>query len=156
MGSRCGDIDAGVVLYMQRELGLDVDKVDNVLNKSSGLKGMCGTNDLREITKRMDAEAKEALLIYTRRIKKYIGAYFALLDDVDAIVFSGGVGEHSAKVRKMVLQGLEKFGIECDYKANERNSMFISKRNSAVKIFVIATDEEREIFESAKRVYNEI
>ncbi len=152
MGSRSGDIDPGAVLYMQRELGMNVDEVDKLLNKRSGLKGLCGTNDMREILSRKDEAAAEALSIYTRRIKKYIGAYMALLEDVDAIVFSGGVGEHAAKVREMVLKGMEKFGILPDFEANERGDAIISQKKSPIKVFVIATDEEREIMESAKEV----
>ena len=153
MGSRCGDIDAGVVLYMQKELGLGVDEVDRVLNKESGLKGMCGTNDLKEITKRSDAKTKEALLLYTRRIRKYIGAYMALLDDgCDGLVFSGGVGEHSSVVRAMVLDGLRHFGIEYDKEANSKNAITISTPRSKVAVFVIPTDEEIYIFNTAKKM----
>ena len=152
MGSRSGDIDPGAVLYMHRELGMSMDEVERVLNKRSGLKGLCGTNDMREILSREDEVAAEALSIYTRRIKKYIGAYMALLEDVDAIVFSGGVGEHAAKVRKMALKGLEKFGILPDFEANERGDAIISHKSSPIKVFVLATDEEREIMESAREV----
>ena len=152
MGSRSGDIDPGVVLFMQRELGMGVDEVDAELNHRSGLKALCGTNDMREILNRKDEEAQTALAIYTRRIKKYIGAYMALLERVDAIVFSGGVGEHAVKVREMVLQGLEKFGILPDFAANARGDAIISQKKSPINVFVIATDEEREIMESAKEV----
>jgi len=152
MGSRCGDIDAGVVLYMQRELGFSVDEVDRILNKESGLEGLCGTNDMRTIIQREDEEAKTALSIYARRIKKYIGAYMVLLEDVDAVVFSGGVGEHATKLRQMVLEGMEKVGILPDFEANSKNESIISKKESHVQVFVIPTDEEREIFESAREV----
>ena len=155
MGSRSGDIDPGAVLFMQRELGMSVDEVDRVLNKRSGLKGLCGTNDLREILSRNDEAATTALAIYTRRIKKYIGAYMALLEHVDAIVFSGGVGEHAAKVREMVLEGMEKFGILPDFAANARGDAIISQKASPIKLFVIATDEEREIMESARKVISD-
>ncbi len=152
MGSRCGDIDAGAVVYMIKELGMGVDEVDETLNRHSGLKGLCGTNDMRQIVARKDAQAKEAFAIYTRRIKKYIGAYMALIDRVDAIVFSGGVGEKSAKVREAVLRGLEKFGILTDFEANRKNDAIISTKESFVKVFVIPTDEEMEIYQNAKEV----
>lgn len=152
MGSRCGDIDAGVLMYLQKELGMSVDEVDDTLNKHSGLKALCGTNDMRQITSRNDKEAQAALEIYTRRIKKYIGAYMAILDDLDAIVFSGGVGEHSQVVREKVLKGLEKFGILTDFAQNGKNSAIISKKESHLKVFVIETNEELEIYESAKGV----
>jgi len=152
MGSRSGDIDGGVLLFMQRELGMSVDEVDRELNKRAGLQGLCGTNDMRKILSRSDEAASLALKIYTRRIKKYIGAYMTLLERVDAIVFSGGVGEHAAEIREMVLEGMEKFGILSDFEANKRGDAIISQKASPIKVFVIATDEEREIMQSAKKV----
>ncbi len=152
MGSRSGDIDPGVVLYMLEEIGMDKSEVGEVLNKRSGLKGLCGTNDVREILKRSDEAAVSAMRIYTRRIKKYIGAYLALLEDVDGIVFSGGVGENAPKIRKMVLRGLEKFGIMTDFAKNERNDVIISKKESPIKVFVIRTNEELEMLRRAKEV----
>ena len=152
MGSRSGDIDPGIVFYMQKELGMGVDEVEDTLNKRSGLRGLCGTNDMREILCRDDEAVKTALAIYIRRIKKYIGAYMALLEDVDAIVFSGGVGEHAPKVREAVLEGMEKFGIVPDFEANARGDAIISQKRGRIKLFVIATDEEKEIMQSAKEV----
>jgi len=123
MGSRSGDMDPAVVFYMQRELGLSIDEVDDILNKQSGLIGICGENDVREIIKSKNPKAKLALDMMTRRIKKYIGAYSALLGHVDAIVFSGGIGENSKEIRDMVLKNIN---IKCE-------------------ILVIKTDEELEI-----------
>ncbi len=155
MGSRCGDIDAGVVLYLQRVLGLEVAEIDALLNKKSGLIALCGTNDMRVIEQNKEQEPyKTALQIYVRRIVKYIGSYLALLNRCDAIVFSGGVGEHSAWVRKMVCQNLEKFGILQDFEANKKNCTTISKEESSIKLFVIPTNEELEIFEVAKGVFD--
>jgi len=155
MGSRSGDIDAGVILYLQKQLGLSPDEIDTLLNKQSGLKGLCGTNDLRIIINSLEKEAKLALDIYVRRIKKYIGAYLAILDDVDAIVFSGGVGEHSLHVRKKVLKGLEKFGILTDFEKNSKNEIIISQKDSPIKVFVLQTDEEAEILQQAKKVLDD-
>jgi acetate kinase len=124
MGSRCGDIDPAIVIYMQRELGLSVDEVDTLLNKNSGLLGICGANDVRLLVDAEDENAKLALSMMIRRIKKYVGAYMALLGHVDAIVFTGGIGEHSAFVQESVL----------------RSEMF---KNT--KSLVIETDEELEI-----------
>ena len=123
MGSRSGDIDPAIVLYMQRELNMSIDEVDKTLNKKSGLIGICGENDVRKIVESQNEKAKLALKMMIRRIKKYIGSYFALLGHVDAIVFSGGIGENSKYIREKVLQNL---GFD-------------------TKVLVIKTDEELEI-----------
>lgn len=131
MGTRSGDIDPDIALFLQRELGLSAKEVDTLLNKESGLKGICGENDLREILLREDELAKLALKIMVRRIQKYIGSYMVLLEDVDAIVFSGGIGEHSAYVREQVMQnGLIK----------------------NIKSLVIETNEELEIANECYRI----
>lgn len=124
MGSRSGDIDPAIIFYMQRELGLSVDEVDTMLNKKSGLVGICGKNDVRSIIEADAAKAKLALNMMIRRIKKYIGSYMALLGRVDAIVFTGGIGENSAYVRDAVLD---------------------NRFTRGIKILVIKTDEELEI-----------
>ena len=124
MGSRCGDIDPAIVLYLQNELNLSADEVDTLLNKKSGLLGICGENDVRNIENRKDDKAKLALEIMVRRIQKYIGAYMVVLEEVDAIVFSGGIGENSDYVREAVM------------------SNNILKN---IKSFVIKTDEELQI-----------
>jgi len=145
MGSRCGDIDPAVVLYLQREIGLSVDEADDILNKYSGLLGICGQKDVREIQKRDDELSRLALSMLTRRIKKYIGSYMALLGRVDALVFTAGIGEHSSSLRAEILQNLELFGIVLDTKANLQNATLISSASSRIKVFVIKTDEELEI-----------
>ena len=125
MGSRSGDIDAEIVLFMQTTLGYSVDEVDIILNKKSGLIGLCGENDVREILKRDDERAKLAIAIMVRRVQKYIGSYLALLGGkVDALVFSGGIGEHSQIIREKILD----------------NEMF-----KDIKSVVIETNEELEI-----------
>mgnify|MGYP002630632418 CR=1 FL=1 len=103
MGSRSGDIDPAIVLYMQRELGFNVEEIDKMLNKESGLIGICGNNDVRTILESGDEKSKLALEMMIRRIQKYIGSYMALLPKVDAIVFSGGIGENSSYIREKVL-----------------------------------------------------
>jgi acetate kinase len=103
MGTRCGDIDSEIVLYMQNALHVKSTQIDEILNKKSGLLGLCGDNDVRNIERRNDERAKLALNIMVRRIQKYIGAYMIVLEDVDAIVFSGGIGENSASVREAVM-----------------------------------------------------
>ena len=124
MGSRSGDIDPAIVIYMQRELGLSFDEVDNILNKKSGLLGICNENDVRVILQSEDEKVKLALAMMIRRIKKYIGSYMALLGRVDAIVFTGGIGENSDYIRENILKNI---------KLND------------TKILVIKTDEELEI-----------
>jgi len=131
MGSRSGDIDPAIVLYMQRELGLSVDEVDKSLNKESGLLGICGENDVRDILNSKDEKAKLALEMMIRRIQKYVGAYMALLGRVDAIVFSGGIGENSSYVREKVLE----------------SQMF-----NGIQYLVIKTNEELEIANECLRV----
>jgi len=123
MGSRSGDIDPAIVLYMQRELGLNIDEVDKILNKKSGLIGICSHNDVREIIQSDDERSKLALNMMIRRIKKYIGAYHALLGHVDAIVFTGGIGENSQYIREKVLENTD---IKC-------------------RVLTVKTDEELEI-----------
>ena len=103
MGTRCGDIDPDIPLFLERELGLSAEEADNLLNKESGLKGICGENDLRAILLREDEHAQLALDVMIRRIQKYIGAYMVMLERVDAIIFSGGIGENSPYVREHVM-----------------------------------------------------
>jgi len=131
MGSRSGDIDPAIVIYMQRELAFSFDEVDTILNKKSGLVGICGDNNVREIIESKDEKSKLALSMMVRRIQKYIGAYMALLGRVDAIVFTGGIGENSKYIRERVLG----------------NSFF-----KDIKVLVIKTNEELEIANECLRV----
>ena len=152
MGTRSGDIDPAIIIYLQRELDLSVDEVDTLLNKRSGLLGVCGDIDLREIQTHDDEFSKAAIEMMARRVKKYIGSYTALLSNVDALVFTAGIGENSHTIRAKILQGLETFGIELDEEANEQNLTLISKASSRVKVFVIKTNEELEIARESERV----
>ncbi len=151
MGTRCGDLDPAILFYLGRECGLDMAALDALLNKESGLKGICGENDMRTISEAAeqgDAPAKLALTIFCYRLKKYIGTYMAALGGVDCIVFTGGIGENSAIVRQLSCQGMERLGIVLD---GEKNSMRqeeileIQATGSQVSLLVIATDEEHEI-----------
>jgi acetate kinase len=102
MGSRCGDLDPAIAFYLMRQGGMSADRVERMLNSESGLKGICGTNDMREIQQRTaggDERSALALDMFCYRVKKYIGAYCAVLGEVDALVFTGGIGENSAVVR---------------------------------------------------------
>ncbi len=151
MGTRCGDIDPAIIFYLARVSGLAIDKIETLLNQKSGLFGVCGSNDMREIQQRFkqgDEQAKLAIEIYCYRIKKYIGAYLAILGRLDVLVFTAGVGENSPEVRLQVCQGLEHLGI-CivpeKNKAKINSATEIQNDAGAVKIMVIPTDEETEI-----------
>ena len=152
MGTRSGDIDPAVVFFLHDKLGMAVGEIDRLLNKQSGLLGLTGDNDLRDIQRRHEAgdeAATLALAMYAYRVRKYIGAYFAVLGRVDAVVFTAGVGQNSALVRRLVCDGLDGLGIYFDAARNEaRNGddvREIHADGSPVRVLVIATDEELEI-----------
>jgi acetate kinase len=155
MGTRCGDIDPAVPFYLSKHLGLDNSTLENLLNRQSGLLGLCGDNDMREIQRRADDgdEAAElALGVTAHRLKKYIGAYLAELGRVDAVVFTGGIGENAAKLRARVCDGLDRLGIVLDAGANaiaSQRERSISAADSPVRILVIPTNEELQIAREA-------
>lgn len=155
MGTRSGDIDPAIHAYLCRELSYSVNDVDRLLNKESGLLGLAGVNDMREIHRMADAGdtgARLALGIFTHRLKKYLGAYYAELGRVDAVVFTGGIGENDALMRKQVCADLEPLGIAMDQLANEsenRGERVISAANGTVQVLVIPTNEELEIARQA-------
>jgi acetate kinase len=152
MGSRSGDIDPAVIFYLAREKSMSIDEIDALLNKESGLKGICGHNDLREIISAAEAgdeRAELALEIFSYRVKKYIGAYVAALGRVDALIFTGGIGEHAAEIRKRICSGLEEgLGIAVDPNRNSGSQdgpFEIQSEKSRMKVLVVPTDEEFEI-----------
>jgi len=151
MGTRSGDIDPALHFFILRETGMSADDLEKALNAQSGLKGICGLNDMREIQEQAEMgteRAKLALDMFCYRIKKYIGAYFAVIGMVDAIVFTGGIGENSTTVRSRVCSGLEHMGISLDEKRNAAVSGSVAQiqtESASVKILVVKTDEEREI-----------
>ncbi|MFD9684877.1 acetate kinase [Kitasatospora sp. NPDC059146] len=155
MGTRSGDIDAGVVFHLHRVGGLSVDQIDDLLNRRSGLRGLCGENDMREIMRRADegdADARLAFDAYVHRLRKYIGGYYAVLGRVDAIAFTAGVGENAAPVRAAATAGLEELGIAVDPELNSVRSgdaRIISPGFSRVAVAVVPTDEELEIARQA-------
>lgn len=154
MGTRSGDIDPGVLFYLNETLGYSLADIKNLLNKESGLKGLSGDNDMRGITERAehgDKDAQLALAVYTYRIKKYIGAYMAAIGKVDALIFTAGVGENSAIVRALSVESLEPLGVELDKDKNKERGgeRKISKDSSATDIWVIPTNEELEIANQA-------
>lgn len=151
MGTRSGDIDPAVLPYLQHRAGLDADGIDDLLNKRSGILGLGGHRDMRDLVAASeggDEAATLALEVYTHRIRSYVGAYAAQLGRVDAIVFTAGVGENAAIVREWSLAGLEGFGVEVDVERNrERGSgaRRISTDASRVAVLVVPTNEELEI-----------
>ncbi len=161
MGSRSGDIDPAIVVFLQDKLKMTSAEIDQLLNKKSGLIGLCGTNDLREIISMAeggDSNAELALDIYCYRIQKYIGAYLAVTGPLDAIVFTAGVGENSSLIRAKCLTGLEHLGISFDSDQNELASgtkASFQVKNSKVKLLVLPTDEELAIAKASYRVANE-
>ncbi|MPQ96267.1 acetate kinase, partial [Thioclava sp. JE_KL1] len=151
MGTRSGNCDPAIPLYLIRELGYTADEADYLLNHESGLKGLCGIGDMRSLVEAAASghhEAEVALDMFTYRLNKVVGSYLAVMDEVDALVFTGGIGENSALVRERVLDGFStRFGIEIDYAANEEvdGISLITTENSEIAVWVIPTDEELEI-----------
>lgn len=163
MGTRSGDLDPAVVFYLGTNLEMTFSQIDKLLNKQSGLMGIAGENDLRDIETRQaegDPVAQLALDMYTYRIKKYIGAYTAALGRVDALVFTAGVGENSPYVRWHACQGLENLGYSIDEDANNSESRQrvkeIQKNGGGTKILVIPTNEELEIAQQTEAVIRAI
>lgn len=153
MGTRSGDIDPGVIVHMARQAGMSVEDIDADLNEESGLSGLCGVGDVRDVLEREaagDPRARLALDVYTYRMRKYIGAYIAALGHVDGIVFTAGVGENSADIRERVCEGLEALGVQLD-EARNRNSAKgvrpIHREGAPVAVLVVPTHEELEIAE---------
>jgi len=151
MGTRCGDLDAAIPLYLENVLDQSAGDLQEALNRDSGLKGLCGSNDLREVLageQGGDERARLALEVYCYRIRKYIGAYFVALDGLDALIFTGGVGENAALIRNRVCQGLEKLGIAIDQEANDRSFEEIGeigRSGHSVRVLAVRTNEELQI-----------
>ena len=155
MGTRSGDIDQSVVFYLMDSLGMSSEEVNQLLQKQSGLLGLTGFSDLREIQKEAEEGNKDcelALAMTSYRIKKYIGSYIAALNGVEALIFTAGIGENSELLRAMVCKDMEALGIQLDKTKNSRKQsdiLEIQKDNSELKILVIPTNEELEIAKQA-------
>lgn len=151
MGTRSGDIDPAVLLHLVEHTGRDIGEVTGMLTKESGLVGICGASDMRDIHSRIaqgDTQARLALEMLSHSIKKYIGAFFAQLGRVDAIIFTGGIGENDDEVRRLALQDMGHMGIMLDTETNAlRHGLWarISTPDSPVAVLVVRTDEEAEI-----------
>jgi acetate kinase len=151
MGTRCGDLDPAILFYLG-DKGYDVKTLNRICNKQSGLLGLSGvSNDVRslvEIARQDDGRAKLAVDVFCYRIKKYIGAYAAVLDTVDALVFTGGIGENAVGLREQICSGLTQIGVTIDEGANSAaiaEETEISTKNSRVRVLVIPTNEQAAI-----------
>ncbi len=155
MGTRGGDFDPGVLNYIAIQKGFSIKQLDHMLQKQSGLKGICGSNDMRDIHARKDKKDTRAQLafnMFVHRCRQYIGAYFFTLAKVDALIFTAGIGEHDAVTRENCCKNLTGFGIELDPEKNtsrNRNARRISTSDSPVAVWVIPTNEELEIARQA-------
>ena len=155
MGTRSGDIDPSVVFHLNREAGMSMPEIDEMLNSSSGMVGLTGFSDMRDVEdaiSRGDERARIGLGVWRHRVRHYIGAYVAQLGRVDALVFTAGIGENSAHLRAISCQGLEHLGIVLDQGRNEsdaREARDIGSDESQVRILVVPTNEELEIARQA-------
>jgi acetate kinase len=155
MGTRSGDIDPAVVAHVAQAQARDPLDVIDDLTRRSGLRGLCGDSDMRTITERADAGDDDAALamdVFAHRVKKYLGAYLAVLGGCDAIVFTGGIGEHNARIRAAACSDLKRLGIDLDRGRNEAAETIVSTDDSPTAILVIPTDEEHEIADQTAAV----
>jgi acetate kinase len=146
MATRCGALDPGVILYLLRECRMSADQIEQLLYHKSGLLGVSGvSSDMRELERSSDPRAKAAIDLFVFRIARELGALTATLGGLDGLVFTAGIGEHSAEVRRRVCEASRWLGIAIDRAANARGEECISAANSRVSVWVIPTDEERMI-----------
>lgn len=162
MGSRSGDLDPGVIFYLMNHTQMNADEIEHLLNTQSGLKGIAGTNDMRKIEERINKNDPLAILameMFVYRIIKYIGAYAAVLGDVDMLVFTGGIGEHSAKTREAICTKLTLLGVQIDTHLNQQNNTLcrsIHDPSSKIALWVTPTDEELCIAKETVQVINRL
>ncbi|MEF9952917.1 MAG: acetate kinase [Clostridium sp.] len=148
MGTRCGDIDPAILVYLQKELGADADELNNIINKKSGVLGISGISsdfrDIEDAAAEGNKRAQLALDVFHYRVRKYIGSYAAAMGGVDAIIFTAGLGENSPESREEICKGLEFLGVEFDAEKNKfrGKAEFITKESSKVKVIAIPTNEE--------------
>ena len=158
MGTRSGDIDPGIIFHLSRQGGLSIDEIDNLLNRQSGVKGLSGVNDFRELRAMIEDENPNAWLaynVYLNQLRRFIGSYMVALGRVDAITFTAGVGENDKFVRADALDNLQMYGIEIDPERNDLpndDPRIISTDASTVKVLVVPTNEELAIAQKAAAV----
>ena len=155
MGGRTGDIDPAAVFHLARVAKMSIDEIDRLFNRESGMKGLAGDNDMREVWKRIDAserEARDAMDIYLHRLVKYVGAYTAVMGGLDVLTFTAGIGENDSRVRAELCERLAHMGIRFDAGANAvraREPLTISTPESSVIVMVVPTNEELSIARQA-------
>ena len=158
MGTRSGDIDPGIIFHLVREGGMSIDEIDNLLNRQSGVKGLSGVNDFRELRAMIENEDDNAWLaymVYLNQLRRFIGSYMIALGRVDAITFTAGVGENDTEVRQDALYNLDMYGIHFDKERNLVRSdqpRMISTEDSPVKVFVVPTNEELAIAQKSAEI----
>lgn len=153
MGTRCGQIDPGVLIYLMRQCGMTLDEVEDLLYHHSGLKGLSGvSNDMRDLLASDRAEVHLAIDYFVDRIGRELGALAAVLGGLDALVFTAGIGEHSAEIRARVCRNASWLGVALDEEANRRGDIRISRNGDGPSVWVIPTDEERMIAEHTRRL----
>jgi len=157
MGTRSGDIDPAILTFLMKNKGMSADEVDTLLNKKSGVTGIAGKSDFRDLTQgRNEGDEKCALALdmFTYSVKKCVGAYAAAMGGVDVIVFTAGIGENTPHIRAAILEGLEYMGVEFDNELNQTwgKEVDISKAGSKVKTLVIPTNEELMIAKDTARL----
>ena len=161
MGTRCGSIDPAIIPYMERTAGYGAQEMDSIMNKKSGLLGVCGTNDLRKVEELMasgDEKAKLAYDMLVYQIVKIVGAYYAVLGKIDAIIFTGGIGENADILRQRVCERLAHFGIAIDKAENATRKKInrdLSTKEATIKTLIIPTNEELAIAELTAEVLKE-
>ncbi|OKL50320.1 acetate/propionate family kinase [Boudabousia marimammalium] len=158
MGGRTGDIDPAVVFHLVRQAGMTIDEIDNLFNKQSGMKGLTGRTDMREIAKLIqegNPDARAAMDVYVHRLLKYVGSYTAIMGGLDALTFTAGIGENDAKIRTYLCDRLAFMGVKLDEEKNQTRSKeprIISTEDSAVTVLVVPTNEELSIARQAMTV----
>jgi acetate kinase len=153
MGTRCGHLDPAIAMHIGTTLNLNYEQLDKLFNKQSGLLGISGHSDMRDLHKlEHEEKSKLAIDMFVDRIVHYIGAYVAELNGIDAIVFTGGIGENAYYIRKSVLENFSYLDLKIDNKKNEKNDFIISGKDSLVHVFVVPTNEELEIATETKKV----
>jgi acetate kinase len=153
MGTRCGHLDPAISMHIGTLLNMNYEQLGKILNKQSGLLGICGYSDMRDIYKTQHEEkSKLAMEMFADRVVHYIGAYIAEMNGVDAIVFTGGIGENAYYIREIILDKFLYIGLKPDKKKNEKNEFLITSKDSGVTVFIIAANEELQIATETKKV----
>jgi acetate kinase len=153
MGTRCGQLDPGIVLYLLREKGMTADAIEDLLYRKSGLKGLSGlSQDMRELEAAGTPEAMQAIDYFVFRIRRELGSMAAILSGLDAVVFCGGIGENAWRIRERVCQGFEWLGVELDDVRNQAAETVVSSDRSRVRVFVIKTNEDMTIARHTARL----